>query len=107
MDFGRLDEKIQGGLIRLLCSNRRVFRDIADVNPFLGKLAAWQPNEALIAANRQQVLESYGREPILKLLRETYRTVTQIPVTHKIVKSILLELYLDPTRLSLVEVGNA
>jgi hypothetical protein len=106
IDFGRLDEKTQGGIIRTLAANQQVFRDIAGINPFLGKLAEWKGNEHIIAANRQRVLESYGREPILKVLRETYQSVLNTPVTHKIIKSILLELYLDPTQLSLIGVGN-
>jgi hypothetical protein len=106
IDFGRLDEKTQGEIIRILVSNQQVFRDIADVNPFLGKLAEWKGNENVIAANRQRVLESYGREPILKVLQETYQSVLNTPVTHKIIKSILLELYLDPAQLSLIGVGN-
>jgi predicted TIM-barrel fold metal-dependent hydrolase len=106
MDFGRLDEKTQGGIIRILASNRRVFQDIADINPFLRRLAAWQPNEDLIQANRQRTREIYGREPVLTLLRETYQSALHTPITHKITKSILLELYLDPSQLSLVGVGN-
>ncbi|GHT82578.1 hypothetical protein FACS1894137_01740 [Spirochaetia bacterium] len=106
MDFGRLDERTQEGIIRLAAANRRVFQDIADINPFLRQLAAWQPDEDLIQANRRRVLEFYGREPILKLLRETYQSALHTLVTHKITKSILLELYLDPSQLSLVGVGN-
>jgi hypothetical protein len=106
MDFGRLDEKTQGGIIRIVAANRRVFQDIADINPFLRQLANWQPNEDVIQANRQRALEFYGREPVLKLLQETYQSVLHTPVTHKITKSILLELYLDPSQLSLVGVGN-
>jgi hypothetical protein len=106
IDFGRLDEKTQGGIIRILVSNRQVFRDIAGINPFLGTLAEWKGDETVIAANRQRVLESYGREPILKVLLETYQSVLNTPVTHKIIKSILLELYLDPAHLSLIGLGN-
>ncbi|GHV80768.1 hypothetical protein AGMMS49944_25590 [Spirochaetia bacterium] len=106
MDFGRLDEKTQGGIIRIMAANRRVFQDIADINPFLRQLANWQPNEDVIQANRQKALEFYGREPILKLLQETYQSVLHTPVAHKITKSILLELYLDPFQISLVGVGN-
>jgi hypothetical protein len=106
IDFGRLDEETQGGIIRILVSNRQVFRDIAGVNPFLGKLAAWTGNEQVTADNRRRVLESYGREPILALLRKTYESVLSAPVTHKIIKSILLELYLDPAHLSLIGGGQ-
>jgi glycosyltransferase involved in cell wall biosynthesis len=106
VDFGLLDEKAQEGLIRILAANRRVYQEIADINPFLGRLADWQPDEGLIAANRQMVLASYGREPIFKLLHGAYQSALQTPVSHKITKSILLELYLDPSQLSLIGVGS-
>jgi hypothetical protein len=106
MDFGRLDEKTQAGIIRILAANRRVFQDIADINPFLRKLANWRPDEDEIAINRHRIPEFYGRKPILTLLQETYQSVLHTPVTHKITKSILLELYLDPSQLSLVGVGS-
>jgi hypothetical protein len=86
--------------------NRRVFQDIADINPFLQNLAAWKPDEDLVEANNRTVREAYGRETILALLRQAYQAALQTPVAHKITKSILLELYLDPARLSLVGVGN-
>jgi hypothetical protein len=105
LDFGRLDEEFQEYLIRTLVSNDAVFRDIADVNPFLAGLADWKPDEDLIRHNRKVVLESYGKERIARILRDAYRAVGN-PVAHRISKSILLELYLDPLRLSLIEVGN-
>jgi hypothetical protein len=106
IDFSRLDEKTQGGIIRVMVSNRRVFRDIADLNPFLQNLAGWKPDETLVEENRRKVRESYGREAIFTLLRRAYQAALQTPVAHKITKSILLELYLDPAQLSLVGVGN-
>jgi hypothetical protein len=105
IDFSRLDENTQGGIIRVMSTNRRVFQDIADLNPFLRNLADWKPNEDLVEENKRKVRESYGREPILALLRQTYQAALQTPVTHKITKSILLELYLDPAQLSPVGVG--
>jgi hypothetical protein len=106
IDFSRLDEKTQGGIIRVMAFNKRVFQDIADINPFLQNLAAWKPDEDLVDANNRTVRDRYGRETILALLRRSYQSALQTPVTHKITKSILLELYLDPARLSLVGVGN-
>jgi hypothetical protein len=106
IDFSRLDEKTQGGIIRIMASNRRVFQDIADLNPFLRNLADWKPDESLVEENKRKVRESYGREKIFSLLRSAYESALQIPVIHKITKSILLELYLDPAQLSLVGVGN-
>jgi hypothetical protein len=106
IDFSRLDETAQGGIIRIMASNRRVFQDIAELNPFLRNMADWKPSESLVEENRRKVRESYGRETILALLRRTYQAALHTPVTHKISKSILLELYLDPAQLSLVGVGN-
>jgi hypothetical protein len=106
IDFSRLDETTQEGIIRIMVSNRRVFQDIADINPFLQNLADWKPDENLVEENRRKVRESYGREPILALLRRSYQAALQTPVAHRINKSILLELYLDPGQLSLVGVGN-
>jgi hypothetical protein len=106
IDFSRLDETAQGGIIRIMAFNKRVFQDIADLNPFLRNMADWKPNESLVAENQRKVREFYGRETILALLRRTYQAALETPVTHKISKSILFELYLDPAQLSLVGVGN-
>jgi hypothetical protein len=106
IDFSRLDEKTQGGIIRVMAANQRVFRDIADMNPFLHNLADWKPDENLVETNNVKVRKSYGRETVFALLRRAYQSALQTPVAHKITKSILLELYLDPAQLSLVGVGN-
>jgi hypothetical protein len=105
-DFGRLDEELQEGIIRTLMPNEAVRRDITEVNPFLEGLGDWQPDTDLIEANREKVGETYGRERILMILRETYRAVMETAVVHRLSKSVLLELYLDPLRLSLVGVGR-
>jgi hypothetical protein len=105
IDFSRLDERTQGGIIRVMAANRRAFQDIADINPFLRGLADWKPDEDLVEENNRKVREAYGKETILALLRRTYQAALQTPVTHKINKPILLELYLDPARFSPVGVG--
>jgi glycosyltransferase involved in cell wall biosynthesis len=105
LDFGRLDEEFQEYLIRTLVSNDAVFRDIGELNPFLAGLADWKPDEDLIRQNRRIVLEKYGKERMARILRDAYREVGN-PVVHRISKSMLLELYLDPLRLSLIEVGD-
>jgi glycosyltransferase involved in cell wall biosynthesis len=105
-DFGRLDEELQEQIIRTLVSNKAVRRDIAELNPFLAGIADWQPDEELIAANREMVGKAYSKDRIYKALRETYQAVMDTPVVHRLSKSVLLELYLDPFSLSLVGVGN-
>ena len=106
IDFSRLDEKTQGGIIQIMAFNRRVFQDIADLNPFLRNLADWKPDENLVEENNRKIRKSYSREAIFALLRQAYQAALQTPVTHKINKPVLLELYLDPAQLSLVGVGN-
>ncbi|MDR1947821.1 MAG: glycosyltransferase family 1 protein [Spirochaetaceae bacterium] len=105
IDFGCLDEELQAGLIRVLAANEAVFREIAAVNPFLGGLADWRPDEELVEANRQCISRAYGKERITAILRDTYRTVRDTRVSQRISKSLLLELCLDPQRLFLVGVG--
>jgi glycosyltransferase involved in cell wall biosynthesis len=106
LDFGRMDEESQEYIIRTMVSNEAVFRDIAEANPFLMGLAAWRPDEDLIIRNRKVISDIYGRERIGQKIRDIYQAVYTTPVVHKISKTMLLELYLDPLRLSLVEVGN-
>ncbi len=104
-DFGRLDEELQTSLLRTLCVNTTVLNDIAAINPFLAKLSRWTPNEELISQNNYHVGNSYGRDHIFNTLRQTYDQVVNHQVKHKISKSILLELFLDPLKMSLVGVG--
>jgi hypothetical protein len=106
VDFGRLDEELQESIIRTLCSNRAVLRDILTLNPFLEGLAERRSDESLIESNRTRILEAYGKERTTALLRDTYRSVISNPVVHRLSKSTLLELYLNPLRLSLVGVGK-
>jgi glycosyltransferase involved in cell wall biosynthesis len=106
VDFGRLDEESQEGIIRTVISNWVVFQDIIKENPFLGTLADWQPYEEDIAYNSRKVAEAYGKERIVSILKDAYQSVLDNPVTHKLSKSILLELYLDPLQMSLVGIGH-
>jgi glycosyltransferase involved in cell wall biosynthesis len=106
IDFGRLDEELQAGVIRIMASNNTVYREIAALNPFLAGLADWQSDEELIAENNRKIREAYGKERIASILRRTYQTVMNTPILHKLSKILLLELYLDPLRLSLVGVGH-
>jgi hypothetical protein len=106
IDFGRLDEELQAGIIRTLVSNEVVYRDVSALNPFLAGLADWQSDEHLIAENNGIIRRAYGKERIAAILRETYRGVMNTRVVHKLSKMLLLEKYLDPLRLSLVGVGH-
>jgi glycosyltransferase involved in cell wall biosynthesis len=101
LDFGRLDEEFQESIIRTIQRNRTAFRDVAVLNPFLENLADWQEDASLIENNGKAVRENYGGERMSKILLDAYRAV-MVPVVHKISKPVLLDLYLNPLRFSLV-----
>jgi len=105
-DFGRLDQELQTDILQTIASNDAARRDLADANPFLAGLAARQDDEERIRTNRSCILERYGAAAITDMLRQTYRAVLEKPVTHRLSKSILLELFLDPQKLSLVGLGH-
>jgi glycosyltransferase involved in cell wall biosynthesis len=106
IDFGCLDEELQASIIRIMTSNKAVYKEIKGLNPFLEGLSEWQSDEALIAENNEKIRQIYGRERIAAVLRKTYQAVVNTPIHHKLSKALLLELYLDPLRLSLVGVGH-
>jgi hypothetical protein len=105
LDFGRLDEEFQESIIHTLHNNRTAYRDIAALNPFLGALGERKSNEGLIGSNREIILKNYGKERMSQVLMAAYQSVMDHPVVHKISKPVLLDLYLDPLRFSLVGVG--
>jgi glycosyltransferase involved in cell wall biosynthesis len=106
IDFGRLDEELQAGIIHVMASNDAVYREIGMLNPFLAGLAVWEDDNALIAENNLKIREAYGKKKIAEILHKTYQSVMNTPVLHKLSKRLLLELYLDPLRLSLIGVGR-
>lgn len=105
-DFGRLDEELQTEVIDTLVSNPAAQSDIRDANPFLAALAAWEPNENVIASNRDRILSAYAPHVAAARLRDTYRAVIDHPVRHRLSKSVLLDLFLDPLKLSLIGLGR-
>jgi hypothetical protein len=105
-DFGRFNEELQEALIRTLVSNDVACQDVAEINPFLTRLANWQPDEALIEQNRRIILNQYSKERIGNILQDMYYTVLYTPVIHRSSLSKLLDMYLDPLRFSLLEVDH-
>jgi hypothetical protein len=106
-DFGCLDEELQESIIRIMASNEAIFREIRDANPFLAGLADWRGGEDLIAANGREIRVHYGTERICSILKDIYSSVVNNPVRHKLSKSMLLDLYLDPLKFSLIGVAHA
>ena len=106
VDFGRLDEELQEAVIRKLCETPQEKCKLIDLNPILEKIGGLKDNVQLIAANRLAIEKSYGRQSSLELLLKIYSAVIRNPVVHKISKTALLDLYLDPRRLSLVGISD-
>jgi glycosyltransferase involved in cell wall biosynthesis len=110
LDFGRLNEEAQAAVIRTLASRREARRDIMARNLFLGYLEEGGPggteHEGLIESNGKIVRRVYGRERISEILLDAYRQVIENQVIQKISKPMLLDLYLDPLRFSLVGLGD-
>jgi hypothetical protein len=79
---------------------------VAVLNPFLEGLADWKEDEALIESNRGVILENYGGDRMSGRLMDCYRAVMDHPVVHKISKPVLLDLYLNPLRFSLVGMAH-
>jgi hypothetical protein len=106
IDFGRLDEESQETVIRALREDPFKRRQIAGINPMLEALAGWEEDEALIEANRRAIAEQYGGERIVNRLLRIYQAVIDCPVSQRLSKPALLELYLDPLRLCLTGISD-
>jgi glycosyltransferase involved in cell wall biosynthesis len=104
-DFGAMDEAMQEDFIRHAAADRGLRDAAAEINPFLKGLAGWIPDPSLVEANRRAVLSSYSRERITKILRESCRAAVA-PVVQSISRSKLLELFLDPARISLIGIAR-
>lgn len=100
-DFGKLDEEFQMDIIKMAASNSIARQDIIDVNPFLEILETWniRDHDEIIQANKDIILKHYSMENTQHQLQMTYTKVTSTTVQHKISKSVLLELFLDPLKL--------
>ncbi|MDR0599211.1 MAG: glycosyltransferase family 1 protein [Treponema sp.] len=104
LDFGIMDEETQEGILRRAAADKTVRGRIAGANPFLEALESWESDPALVEANRRAVMAVYSRERIGTILRESCRKALT-PIVQRISRPRLLELYLDPARLSLTGVS--
>jgi hypothetical protein len=105
IDFGRLDEQSQEEVIRAACRNRQIRLNIQAASPFLDNPGR-QEDQALIEANSSVIADQYGNERITAALLDIYWKVRETRVVQSISKQALLELYLDPLRLSLVGISD-
>jgi hypothetical protein len=106
IDFGRLDEAMQEAVIRAVCKDKRVRQAVADASPALASLDNWHEAPDLIEENRKAIAVQYGKERITARLLEIYGAVMERQVKQRISRPALLDLYLDPLRLSLVGISD-
>ena len=106
LDFGIMDEELQENILRLVLKEEKVREKIKMVNPFLETLPGLYIDPAKIEFNRKAVLSAYSRENILGTIYSAYKK-TLSPVTQSISRSMLLELYIDPSRLYLSGISPA
>ncbi|GHV18002.1 hypothetical protein FACS189493_6700 [Spirochaetia bacterium] len=104
IDFALLDEELQTEIIKILASNSTVFREVAAMNPFLAELGDWRSDEDRIGNNARVISKVYGKEPIAAVLRDTYQKAAHTAVAHRLSRTLLLELYLDPLKFFLIGV---
>jgi glycosyltransferase involved in cell wall biosynthesis len=105
-DFGIMDEELQEQILRLAAGDKFIRNRIKQANPFLQTLEDWRSDPEVTGANREAVLTAYSRKRILHTLYAAYQKVLN-PVVQRIDRSKLLELYLDPARLSLIGISHA
>jgi hypothetical protein len=106
IDFGRLDEAMQEVVIRAACNDKRVRQAVAEASPVLACLDSWHEDSYLIEENRKAIALQYGKERITARLLEIYGAVMERQVRQRISRPALLDLYLDPLRLSLVGISD-
>lgn len=100
-DFGKLDEELQMDIIKMVASNSIARQDIIDVNPFLETLCRWDigDHDDIVQTNKELVLLHYSMEHALNQLQMAYTRVTSLKVQHRVSKTVLLDLFLDPLKL--------
>ncbi len=105
-DFGRLGEDLQTEMIETLAANAAAREDLSAANPFLTRIAELHEGEESIALNKERILAAYSLPPALMRLKSAYRSVVERPLRHRISKSVLLELFLDPLKMPIAGVAG-
>lgn len=104
MDFGMLNEKYQGQVLKHLILNPEKKGTLIELNPKLADLS--HPQGEIIEHNREIVLSKYNADIYRKNLLGIYRRVVDTPVRHHIRKDVLLSHFWNPTRMSLLKWGD-
>jgi hypothetical protein len=105
-DFSFLDEEAQREVITRVLSDGKARKSVGDGFPALEAMRSSldRPDEAVVAANGAIVRARYGEEEYARLLNGIYGEVLNIGVRHAIDRRKLLDRFLVPGALRLIEV---
>jgi hypothetical protein len=97
LDFGALDEELQGAILDRLESDAGFESELRSANPFLETLFEVAPGEAEARESRDIVLAEYSEREYGKRLAETYEIAIAREARGWIDKPMLLSRYLEPS----------
>jgi len=106
VDFGILDERFQKTILSRINRSEADKHRLIEINPWLSKPVNIEDHTALIAHNRDAVINTYNDSVYRQTLLTIYQQVIHTPVTHQIDKSILLSQFFDPAAFSLLTWGD-
>ena len=105
IDFSFLDEDAQRQVITRVVSDASARKSVEKGITCLESIrqAMDRPDDALLEANRSIVQASYGPRAYAALMRHVYRAVLDVEVKHSVDRNRLLDHFLKPERLRMVE----
>ncbi len=106
IDFGMLSETYQQQVLEQLLSDSKAKDWLAGQNPKILEPDPGEVDTDILENNRQIVRGDYNLVSYGERLRKVYAQVIQQHVQHQIDKSILLDVFLDVNRFSLLKWGT-
>ncbi|HTX71953.1 MAG TPA: glycosyltransferase family 1 protein [Rectinemataceae bacterium] len=104
-DFSFLDEEAQREVLTRVLADKAARKSVEDGLPMLASLrsALLRPDAALVESNAEIVRRRYGQEEYARLLGTIYRQVLEVNVRHSIDRERLLDCFLRPGELRMIE----
>ncbi|MBW2408346.1 MAG: hypothetical protein JRF72_01015, partial [Deltaproteobacteria bacterium] len=103
IDFGLLNESFQQQVMTKLLANPENLETLRQINPFLTDPGNIGNKDDFIHQNKKAVVNSYGRESYRKRLTRAYAAVRDVPVHHRIDKTVLLSSFMNLDEFSLLK----
>ena len=105
VDLGLLSERFQRQVASRLMKTRSDRELLMELNPSLKAFGAHPASPAVIAANREAIVERYGRPQARRRLLTVYEGIVRHFVRHRIDKAVLQRSFFDLDRFSLLKWG--